>query len=139
MREGDVALLSDPAFLTELIAWLCFNDAAVLQTGDGLASKVAGQPASLDWPARVIIRYLSCSASEYSALAYRQPGRFPFLIPRSDRTKLPLVGVAVVAKPPARLPASVAIQRPSGRTGMACSRLTGLRRLRMRGPGTQTL
>lgn len=55
VREGDIAQLSDPAFRKELIAWLRFNDAAALRTGDGLAGRVTGQPAIPDWLARMVI------------------------------------------------------------------------------------
>ena len=58
VRESDIAQLSDPAFRKELIAWLRFNDAAALRTGDGLAGRVTGQPAIPDWLAQVIIPFV---------------------------------------------------------------------------------
>lgn len=55
VRQGDVAQLSDPAFRAELTAWLRFNDASAVATGDGLASRAAGQPSLPGWLARRII------------------------------------------------------------------------------------
>lgn len=54
LREGDRAQLGDPAFRKELLAWLRFNDAAALASGDGLSARVAGQPQLPDWLARAL-------------------------------------------------------------------------------------
>jgi hypothetical protein len=56
--EGDRVQLSDPAFRNELTAWLRFNDAAAVRTGDGLAARTAAQPSLPDWLGRRIIRFV---------------------------------------------------------------------------------
>jgi len=58
VREGDIRQFSDPAFRRELIAWLRFNDAAAVATGDGLSSRVAGQVSLPDWLAASVIRFV---------------------------------------------------------------------------------
>ncbi len=55
VREGDIAQLGDPAFRRELVSWLRFNDRAALATGDGLASRPAGQPQIPEFLARFVI------------------------------------------------------------------------------------
>jgi len=57
VREGDVAQLSDRAFRKELMAWLRFNDASAVRTGDGLALRTMGRPSAPDWLARLITRF----------------------------------------------------------------------------------
>lgn len=42
--RGDIAQLTDKAFRRELVAWIRFNPAAALRSGDGLAGPTAGQP-----------------------------------------------------------------------------------------------
>lgn len=54
LREGDRAQLGDPAFRKELLAWLRFNDAAALASGDGLSARVAGQPQLPGWLAGAV-------------------------------------------------------------------------------------
>jgi hypothetical protein len=58
VQEGDRMQLDDPAFRAELTAWLRYNDAAAIRSGDGLASRTAGQPSVPDWLGRRIIRFL---------------------------------------------------------------------------------
>lgn len=58
VREGDVAQLSDRAFRKELVAWLRFNDASAIMTGDGLSGRTAGQPSIPDWLASLVIGFV---------------------------------------------------------------------------------
>jgi len=58
VRQGDLAQLADPAFRRELIAWLRFNDASAIRTGDGLSGRVAGQPSLPDWLAPLLLRFV---------------------------------------------------------------------------------
>jgi hypothetical protein len=58
VRQGNLAQLSDPSFRRELIAWLRFNDASALSTGDGLFGRTVGQPALPGWLARLVIPFV---------------------------------------------------------------------------------
>jgi hypothetical protein len=58
VRAGDMAQLSDPAFRSELMSWMRFNDSSAIRTGDGLALRTIGQPAAPDWIARLIVRFV---------------------------------------------------------------------------------
>jgi hypothetical protein len=64
VRAGDLAQLTDRAFRNELIAWLRFNDADALATGDGLAGKTSGQPPLPAWLARPLLRFLLTGQSQ---------------------------------------------------------------------------
>jgi hypothetical protein len=44
VERGNRAQLADEAFRRELLAWIRFNPRAALQSGDGLAGRVNGQP-----------------------------------------------------------------------------------------------
>jgi hypothetical protein len=52
VRSGDMQQLNDPAFRSELFAWLRFNDTEAAAAGDGLASRTAGQPSLPSWLAK---------------------------------------------------------------------------------------
>ena len=64
VREGDLAQLSDRAFRRELMTWLRFNDAAAIETGDGLATRPAGQPSLPDWLAKRVLRFVLTGRSQ---------------------------------------------------------------------------
>lgn len=64
VRQGNRTQLSDPAFRKELIAWLRFNDASAIRSGDGLSTRSGGQPSLPDWLARPILRFVLTGESQ---------------------------------------------------------------------------
>ena len=55
VNEGNSIQLSDPAFRRELIHWIRFNDAAAMETGDGLGGRPNGQPQLPTWLAKPLM------------------------------------------------------------------------------------
>lgn len=47
--QGNSAQMRDPAFVTELKAWIRFNDVEAVRTGDGLFSRCSGNPTVPHW------------------------------------------------------------------------------------------
>ena len=47
--EGNTAQMADPAFINELKAWIRFNGADAVRTGDGLFSVASGNPSIPTW------------------------------------------------------------------------------------------
>ena len=47
--QGNTAQMRDPAFVRELKAWIRFNGAQAVDTGDGLFAKSSGNPAMPGW------------------------------------------------------------------------------------------
>ena len=47
--QGNSAQMADPAFVKELKAWIRFNGAAAVRTGDGLYSASSGNPSIPSW------------------------------------------------------------------------------------------
>ena len=47
--QGNTAQMNDPAFVSELKAWIRFNDAEAVRTGDGLFSRSSGNPSVPRW------------------------------------------------------------------------------------------
>lgn len=58
VTRGNLAQLNDPSFRRELVAWIRFNPAAALATGDGLAGRTTGQPSVPTWFGRALQRLL---------------------------------------------------------------------------------
>lgn len=58
VNEGNRSQLSDPAFRRELISWIRFNDAAAIESGDGLSGRAGGQPQLPTWLAKPVIRFI---------------------------------------------------------------------------------
>lgn len=54
---GNTAQMADPAFVRELKAWLRFNPAQALRTGDGLYSATSGNPTGPSWLAPTIFDF----------------------------------------------------------------------------------
>lgn len=54
---GNTAQMADPAFVRELKAWLRFNPAQALRTGDGLFSATSGNPTGPSWLAPTIFYF----------------------------------------------------------------------------------
>ncbi|MCK4414482.1 MAG: nitroreductase [Candidatus Eisenbacteria sp.] len=55
VTRGNIAQLTDRAFRDELVAWIRFNPAEALRTGDGLSGRTTGQPALPTWLAKRMI------------------------------------------------------------------------------------
>ena len=49
VTQGNSAQIRNPAFVKELKRWIRFNEAAALATGDGLFSRLTGNPTLPDW------------------------------------------------------------------------------------------
>lgn len=47
--QGNTAQMNDAAFVSELKAWIRFNDAEAVRTGDGLFSRSSGNPSVPRW------------------------------------------------------------------------------------------
>ena len=47
--QGNTAQMADPAFVKELKAWIRFNGAEAVRTGDGLYSAASGNPSGPTW------------------------------------------------------------------------------------------
>ena len=47
--QGNTAQMNDPAFVSELKAWIRFGDAEAVRTGDGLFSRASGNPSVPRW------------------------------------------------------------------------------------------
>ena len=47
--QGNTAQMNDPAFVAELKAWIRFNDAEAVRTGDGLFARSSGNPSVPRW------------------------------------------------------------------------------------------
>jgi len=47
--EGNSAQMNDPAFIAELKSWIRFNDDEAIRTGDGLFSRLSGNPSVPRW------------------------------------------------------------------------------------------
>jgi hypothetical protein len=57
VAEGNAAQLGDQAFLDELTAWIRFNRAEALRTGDGLFGQALGIPSIPRWVGRMAMRF----------------------------------------------------------------------------------
>lgn len=62
--EGNRAQMADPAFVSELKAWLRFNADAALAHGDGLYSACSGNPTSPTWLGSMIFGMVFTESSE---------------------------------------------------------------------------
>lgn len=55
VTRGDIAQLTDRAFMDELVSWIRFNPGEALRTGDGLSGRAGGQPPLPTWLAKSIL------------------------------------------------------------------------------------
>lgn len=62
--QGNTAQMNDPAFVTELKAWIRFNDAEAVRTGDGLFTRSSGNPSVPRWLASPLFPVLFRADSE---------------------------------------------------------------------------
>lgn len=62
--EGNRVQMADPAFVSELKAWLRFNADAALAHGDGLYSACSGNPTSPTWLGAMLFDMVFTEASE---------------------------------------------------------------------------
>jgi hypothetical protein len=66
---GNDAQMADAAFVRELKAWLRFNPARALRTGDGLYSVASGNPALPDWLGPTAFDWLSTARAQNDVYA----------------------------------------------------------------------
>lgn len=64
VTRGNTAQITDPAFVEELTAWIRFNRAEAVRTGDGLFSRATGNPAVPRWLGRMLLGTLLTPRSE---------------------------------------------------------------------------
>jgi len=62
--QGNSAQMADPAFVKELKAWIRFNGAEAVRTGDGLYSPASGSPAIPTWIGDLAFRWVFTPKSE---------------------------------------------------------------------------
>jgi hypothetical protein len=62
--QGNTAQMTDPAFIAELKAWIRFNDAEAVRTGDGLFARSSGNPSVPRWLASPLFPVLFRTDSE---------------------------------------------------------------------------
>jgi hypothetical protein len=64
VTRGNTAQIGDRAFVAELTAWIRFNEAEALRTGDGLFSRATGSPTVPRWLGSRLLGALLTPASE---------------------------------------------------------------------------
>ncbi len=62
--HGNTLQVNNPAFVTELKNWIRFSDREALRTGDGLSTRVTGNPPSPRWLATILFRAFFRAKSE---------------------------------------------------------------------------
>ena len=67
--QGNTAQIADPAFVKELKAWIRFNGAAAVRSGDGLFSVSSGNPAIPTWLGDLAFGWLFTAKSENDKIA----------------------------------------------------------------------
>jgi len=62
--QGNTAQMRDEAFMTELIAWIRFNDKMAIERLDGLSARSSGNPALPAWIARRLLPFVMTEKGE---------------------------------------------------------------------------
>jgi hypothetical protein len=84
VTRGNTAQIGDPAFVAELKAWIRFNEAEAVRTGDGLFSRTTGNPAVPRW---LGTRLLRCSRRNPRTTSVRSSCAVPQASSSSCRTR----------------------------------------------------
>jgi hypothetical protein len=85
---GNTAQIGDPTFVRELKAWIRFNEAEAIRTGDGLFSRATGNPAVPRWLGSLLLGALLTPKSENDKCAKQlrsSAGVVVFVSDRNDR------------------------------------------------------
>ena len=69
VMQGNALQLDNPAFKKELKAWIRFNDGEAITTGDGLSSRVTGNPPAPRWLGRYLLRAMLRAKPENHKIA----------------------------------------------------------------------
>ena len=86
--QGNLAQMSDKAFMNELISWLRFNEAEAVANMDGLFSRASGISTAPRWLAQLLMKYLFTASSQnekYQAEIASSAGVAMFVSERNDR------------------------------------------------------
>ena len=86
--QGNTAQMRDPAFMSELIAWIRFNDAMAIDTMDGLPARSSGNPSMPAWIARRLLRFAfteKCESDKYATHIRSSAGLAVFIAPSDDK------------------------------------------------------
>lgn len=62
--QGNTMQIKNPAFVSELESWIRFGDGEAIRTGDGLPSRVTGNPPAPRWLGRLLFRAFFRAKSE---------------------------------------------------------------------------
>jgi hypothetical protein len=62
--QGNTAQMRDPAFMSELISWIRFNDAMAIEHLDGLSSRSSDNPSLPAWLARRLLPFVFTETGE---------------------------------------------------------------------------
>ncbi|WP_271594732.1 hypothetical protein [Bradyrhizobium sp. CCBAU 65884] len=86
--QGNTMQMRDPAFMTELISWIRFNDSMAIERLDGLAARSSGNPALPAWLARRFLKFVLTEKREndkYAEHVRSSAGIAVFISPRNDK------------------------------------------------------
>lgn len=67
--RGNTLQLGNPAFRSELEAWIRFSDSEAIATGDGLSARVTGNPPAPRWLGKYLLRVMLRAKSENDKIA----------------------------------------------------------------------
>lgn len=88
VKEGAKSQFENKDFVEELIHWIRFNESKAEKTGDGLSSKVSGNPSVPEWLGKIFMG-LSISpekeANKYEGLILHSSGLMLFIAKRNDK------------------------------------------------------
>lgn len=88
VKEGAIHQFENKDFVEELIHWIRFNESKAEKTGDGLSSKVSGNPSVPEWLGKIFMG-LSISpekeANKYEAQILHTSGLMLFIAERNDK------------------------------------------------------
>ncbi|MFY0990595.1 Acg family FMN-binding oxidoreductase [Halomonas sp. C05BenzN] len=86
--EANARQLQTPAFCRELAAWIRFNDAEAVETGDGLSGRATGNPQAPRWLGKLLIRAMLRPKAENAKVARQvrsSAGLAVFVSAKDDR------------------------------------------------------
>ncbi|MEY9229939.1 hypothetical protein ABIF68_009265 [Bradyrhizobium japonicum] len=86
--QGNTMQMRDPAFMSELISWIRFNDSVAIERLDGLAARSSGNPALPTWLARRLLKFALTEKGEndkYAEHVRSSAGIAVFISPHNDK------------------------------------------------------
>lgn len=87
--QGNTAQMRDAAFMSELVAWIRFNDAMAIEHMDGLSARSSGNPSLPAWLSRRLLPFVMTEKSEndkYARQIRSSAGIAVFVAASDDRS-----------------------------------------------------